>query len=342
MRARLLAAIVTTLVSVPVAQSAAAPAVSSFADRALRLPTAFSPPGFTGGEYTAATGETVHVFSAPAYSGDPSFNQAWADYLASLPHGTELSRLTVYFAPLSQVQSVCGASTLGCYSPDDEVIFTTGEDVAGVATAKDVVTHEYGHHIANNRDDSPWLAGDYGTKRWSSYVNVCSRARAGGLFPGDEGDHYKLNSGELFAETYRVYATRKLGLPEAPWGAVDAGLYPDEQALRLIEQDVLNPWTGPTVSSHASSFRPYTGTARRFRFATPLDGILALSLQAPAGSAYDVRVYDSTGTKLISHTTAGARPLKTVRYAICGERSLQVKVVESKGFGPFTLQISKP
>jgi len=62
--------------------------------------------------------------------------------------------VTLYLAPLSQVQSLCGPSTLACYSPDDEVILATGDDVTGVATAKDIVTHEYGHHIANHQNDS--------------------------------------------------------------------------------------------------------------------------------------------------------------------------------------------
>src|SRR5439155_4552753 len=115
-------------------------------------------------------------------------------------------------------------SALGWYDADDRVIFTTGDDVPERATAQSILAHEYGHHIANNEKNTPWLAEDYGTKRWASYVNVCKRARTGTLYPGDESEHYRLNSGELFAESYRVLVEQKLGLPASPWLAVDQSL----------------------------------------------------------------------------------------------------------------------
>src|SRR5207248_6453967 len=83
-------------------------------------------PGFSGGDYTVSSGEVVHVFSTTPYSDDAAFNQRWADFMTSLPHGGELSLVTVYLAPLSQIQSVCGSRALACYDPLTETIFTTG------------------------------------------------------------------------------------------------------------------------------------------------------------------------------------------------------------------------
>jgi hypothetical protein len=313
-----------------------------FADGTARLPAVFSPPGFTGGTYTASTGESVRVFSAEAYAGDPTFNQRWADFVASMPHGPELSTVTIYFTTPTQIGSFCGSKALACYSPEDDIIVTTGDDVADRATAQSVLAHEYGHHIANSRSNAPWSAEDYGTKRWATYENVCSKSRDQQLFPGDEGDHYKLNSGEVFAESYRVYVEQKLGLPTSPWLAVDNSLQPDETALGLLAEDVATPWTGTTATTRNAGFRAYAGDARTFRFSTPLDGVLTLTLRVPAGSAFDARLFDPSGRRLLAETTPGARPVKTIRYVVCGERSFELRVARKRGFGDFTLQISKP
>jgi hypothetical protein len=336
-----LAAAIAALVAASAGASATA-AAPPLVDRPARLPTAFAPPGFTGGTYTAATGESVRIFSSSAYAADPGFNQRWADFVASLPHGPELSTVTVYLAPLAQVAAVCGQHTIGCYSPEDRVIFASGDDVPERATAQSIVAHEYGHHLANSRDNPPWPSEDYGTKRWATYERVCPKTRAKALFPGDETDHYKLNSGEVFAESYRVYAEQKLGLPSAPWLAVDASLQPDATALQLIGEDVSDPWTGPSVSTVDGGFRSYTGDARTVRFATPLDGVLTVTLRGAAGSSLDARLFDPSGRRLLAETTSGARTLKTVRYVVCGERNFELRVVRRTGYGSFTLQISKP
>ena len=46
-----------------------------------------------------------------------------------------------------------------------------GQDV-GTTTAASVLTHEYGHHIADSRQNPPWPSVNWGTKRWASYENV--------------------------------------------------------------------------------------------------------------------------------------------------------------------------
>ena len=338
---RLVAAL-AALATASATGGAAAQTSYSFSDRPVSLPSAFAPPGFTGGVYTTSTGESVRVFSAPAYGTDPSFNQRWADFVASMPHGPEISTATIYLAPLAQVGTVCGLHTLACYSPEDDVIFTSGDDVTDRATAQSILAHEYGHHIANSRRNAPWSAEDWGTKRWATYEDVCRKAHDQELYPGDEGDHYKLNSGEVFAESYRVLVEQKLGLPTSPWLAVAPDLEPNGTALELLAEDISNPWTAPTVSTRTGSFRPYTGDARTIRFTAPLDGVATLRVRAPAGSGFDLRLFDASGRRLLASTTAGARTTKTVRYLVCGDHAFELRVVRTKGFGPFTLQISKP
>src|SRR5256885_1188394 len=77
-----------------------------------------------------------------------------------------------------------------------------GDDPDSGVSAEAVAAHEYGHHVAAHRSDAPWPAIDYGTKRWSSYEQVCAKTRANQLFPGAEDiPNYTRNPGEAFAET---------------------------------------------------------------------------------------------------------------------------------------------
>ncbi len=297
-------------------------------------------PGFSGGPVTAADGETVTIYvEQELLAADPGIPQRFADLLASLVHGSELGSLNLYLATLDRVHQVCGLGSFGCYSPNARSIVAVGQDVRGIA-ARSIVTHEYGHHVANSRTNDPWPAIDWGTKRWSSYENVCKRQKAGELFPGDEGLNYELNPGEDFAETYRVLNERRAGVPEMPWQVVDQGLYPDQTALDLLAQDVTSPWTGNMTSTLQGRFTA-RATGRGFRIQTPLDGTFSASLQAPANSRFTLRVVDlSSGGQLGYAATAGA--LKSVKFELCGQRSLQIQVKRVRGAGPFTLTVSQP
>jgi hypothetical protein len=286
-----------------------------------------------GGTYP--TGDSIGTFVtiqvADAYPVDETLPQGWATYLGTLVHGPELARLTLDLMPLSGVQSVCGTQALACYDPQQETIYASPEDQLDSPPAKEIVTHEYGHHVANSRSDAPWSAIDYGTKRWSSYENICSKAAGGSASPGDEGTHYFQNSGEAFAESYRVLNLQKLGLPDSGWNIVDPSFYPDATALTLLEQDVTTPWTGPTATKLRGSFG--SGVVRTFKLQTPLDGSFVARLVAPTKTKLRLALYNSG-------TLVQRGP--TIRYEICGERALTLKVERISGRGAFTLNVSKP
>jgi hypothetical protein len=212
-------------------------------------------------------------------------------------------------------------------------------DLPGI-TARAVLTHEYGHHIAESRDNTPWRAVEYGPKRWSTVVGVCSRTASGELAPGDEGARYTLNPGEAWAEDYRVLNERLQGLPETFWGVVDGRFYPDQQTLDAVAQDVTSPWTGTTLSTLSSSFTA-RGTGRGFRIATPLDGTFRVTLNSPRSSRFTLRVVDPATGKVLGASTAGGR-VQAVETTVCGQRTLQAQVKRLRGSGAFTLTVSKP
>jgi hypothetical protein len=291
-----------------------------------------------GGPVAASTGEVVNVTFSDMYPQDPALAQRWANLLAGLVHGPELATVHLHLAPLREVQRACGFQALACYSPFAERIVAPGETVPDGTPAESIVVHEYGHHVAANRTNAPWRAVEWGTKRWATYINVCSRARSGALSPGAEGRSYRLNPGEGFAEAYRVLNERRAGRPDT-WTLVDATFFPDATALQLLEQDIVQPWTTNASVSFSGSFRRGTGSARTFTVPTPLDGAVRVTLSAPSGTSTSVGLALFSGSQLVARSAPGARSLSST---VCGMRSLTLRVTRTKGFGAFRLQVSKP
>ena len=329
------------LQSPSLARIAAAPAF--VADSTLAAPKAsrlLLRGAYWGGRYTTPSGDAVTVYVSDSYAQDPAIPQRWADFLSSLVHGSELGLVTAYLAPLDEVQTICGADALACYSPQQSLLVAPGDAPAADISAEAVVTHEYGHHVAAHRSDAPWAAVDYGTKRWASYMEVCRRTRSGELYPGAESiPNYELNPGEAFAETYRVLNQRREGVMETPWDIVDQSLYPTSQALALVEQDVTAPWTKAATTTYRSSLSAQT-RARTFSVATALDGTLGLTVRIGAVRAR-VRVTTASGASVADRTLA-ARHAATVRTTICGQRSYSVRVARVRGAGGVTLTVTRP
>jgi hypothetical protein len=300
--------------------------------------SAVAPAGYWGGQYQTAAGESVTIYASNSYPVDPALGQRWADFLGSLVHGSEISTVTVLLATAAQISRVCGADAVACYSPQGAVLYTPGEDPGTDLSAEAVITHEYGHHVAANRSDAPWSALDYGPKRWASAMQVCARTRSGELFPGaEDAQHYTLNPGEGWAETYRVLNERKAGLAEAPWQIVTQALYPTASALAAAEQDVTSPWQAATTTTQTGALSR-TKKTRTFTFTTPLDGTLKLTLKHSAGMRLSVDVFASS-TRIAHVVTAG---VVSRSLTVCGTRTSRVRVTELAGRGSVSLSVAKP
>jgi len=293
-----------------------------------------------GGTFTASTGEQLNITVSDTYPVDTARAQRWANFFASLVHGSEISTVHVYLAPLAEVQQFCGQDAIACYSPAQQLLVSPGDDPSGDLSAEAVVTHEYGHHVANSRSDAPWQAIDYGTKRWSSYMQVCAKTASGDLFPGAEEDaRYRLNPGEGFAESYRVLNQRRLSVVESPWQVVSQSLYPDATALSLIEQDVLNPWNGNAQSSLSTTLTKRAKT-RTLSVPTPLDGTFRLTIRAAKGERVGVNLLTSSGAR-VAHTVVTGTASRTLTTTVCGSRTYSVKLSLTKGSGLARASISK-
>jgi hypothetical protein len=277
-----------------------------------------------GGPTLATDGETVKIYFSDSYPVDPARALQWADFMTSLVHGTELATVTIHLAPLTEVQRMCGAGALACYTPTTSTIVAPGDDPEPGTSAKGVLTHEYGHHVAASRLNPPFASVDYGTKRWASYENVCAEASAGDLYPGAEDRfHYMLNPGEAFAETYRVLNEQKLGLPLEPWDIVTTTLYPDATALSLLEQDVLTPWTADTTQRLTAKLTAKVRT-RTFKVSVPYDGTLIVQPRQAGHANVTVSLLAKGATvKAKSFKRASGASLSTM---VCGQRQYSVRV----------------
>ncbi len=301
--------------------------------RAAQLPV-----DWPGGPITTSTGETVTVFVSPSLSDVTP--QSWAEFIAHLTHGPELSKLTAYFGTLDEVQELCGAQALGCYGQNQLVAF--GEPLIDGVAPQEVVRHEYGHHIAFNRVNPPWAAVDWGPKDWASAVGVCRRVNQGSAFPGDEGVHYDQNPGEAWAETYRLMDERKNGITTQAWTIVSPTFFPNDADYTAAEQDVLHPWT----AGHSIVFRKqFTRRGQKtwlIPLQTPLDGSLSVSAALPKGSLADVALLSSNARTVLRHASPVGARTKRLTTTVCGLRSLYVRVTSKGATGRVSVTASIP
>jgi hypothetical protein len=292
--------------------------------------------GEWGGNVTASDGEVLQLFVSDAYPVDPSVTQSLADFMVQLYHGDELGKAIVYVAPFDEVQSICGAGAGGCYDPSDETIVVPGDALPDGTTKETILVHELGHNLARNRLNPPWSPVDWGTKRWATAMNVCTRTAAGTAFPGDEGANYRLDPGEALAESYRILNFGKQAWPSwtvlAPL-IVDPSFAPTPAALDALKEDVLDPWTGPAVASFGGRVASVKLAARHV-VATPLDGSFSVKLtHAPRGAS--ISLVDTRTGRVV------AKGALRASFTVCGQRKLSVLVRATKT-GVFSATYATP
>jgi hypothetical protein len=289
--------------------------------------------------YQTADGTRIQIRFDASYLADPAVAQTYVDYLDSLPHGTELGKLKLLLAPPDQVTAECGGTegVLACYDGQTHEMVVPGEQItsqSGVSTSY-VVAHEYGHHVATYRDNAPFPSLDWGPKRWASYKLICNYVLAGRLAPGAEGEYYRANPGEGWAETYA-----RLTYPNEPWRFAEL-LKPDAAALEAAKQDVLDPWTAPVSQRFSGRFTKSGPSVKVAKFTLSLDGALRVKLDGPAHSNYDL-VVSSLSQRRGSTKSAGSQDVLKWDAACRQKRTetVSVQVVRRSGAGPFTLNVT--
>jgi hypothetical protein len=290
-----------------------------------------------GGPTTAADGSVITVYESDAYTPDPTLLQAWADFLAGLPHGSEINDLTVYIAPYEEMQRICSDTADACYDPDSQTMVVTGDDSPDGTPVEDLGAHELGHHIALHRDNSPWNAYVRGPKYWSTQLHVCEAVDNGDMVLGDEGDNYSLNPAEGWAETYRVLAAQS----PYTWDIVDPLFQPDQLALNAARRDVEDPWQGDEyITRHG---RTHKGRWRQYRVPVQNDGTIRVDVHTTGTLDEDIYIYRSYRAR---HDLQSARRTgghaEHLHGTYCGYRHLVVALYAFSGRGRFRAKLSLP
>jgi hypothetical protein len=284
--------------------------------------------------YSTEDGYTVKIETSPSYRFDPAADQAVVDFLDSRLHGAELGNLNVYVGSPSEIRDLCGGAprVVACYSIAESRMYVPGESVEGIPVEYPL-THEYGHHVATWRLNSPWDAVDWGAKYWSSAVRVCTHVEKRQLFPGNQGRHYRDDPGEGFADSYA-----HLHYPDVPWYYNDL-MRPGPLEFAALRKDVLDPWSGPRSRTFRGRLGPRR-TKRTFRIRLKLDGNVTMRLRGPAGASYEVQA-ETAGYAAGSRLRAGgAFGIEWCRRRPVDRVKLTVK--RRTGTGPFALSVRWP
>jgi hypothetical protein len=303
--------------------------------------------------YPVLGGARVDITSTH-YSDDAM--QGVATVLGGLVHGPEMSLLSVYLASPDEIDYICGPQALACYAPGLSLMVISGESGSSYGVPRDyTIAHEYGHHIANFRNNAPWTALDTGAKRWATYERVCQGVRNGQLFPGDEDLHYWDNPGEGFAE-----ANAHLNFPgvSVAWGYSPL-LRPDAGSMARLKADIVSPWSGPVTQTWNGSWWPKRRNPAQRRFSTPLDGQVRIELIGPAGSNYDLFILGpklpaakqkkrhrpnskaNPRRRVIDRATSGGSN-EQLEMTLCGQGEIRVEVRRRAGSGPFKVNVTRP
>jgi hypothetical protein len=291
-----------------------------------------------GGPITTTTGETVSVFVSDSLAPETVTPEGWAEFLVKLVHGSELSRLAMYIAPLSEVRELCGGQSLGCYMRNRAV--AVGEMLGDGTTPEEVVRHEYGHHVALYRSNAPWAAIDWGPKYWASAADVCARVSRREAHPGNEGDNYAQNPGEAWAEVYRLMDERKAGILTARWPIIAPSFYPTEAALQAAERDVLQPWTAGQRSVVRRTVRK--GKTWWIPLSTPVDGSVSIIATFPKTGRHAAALVGANRRTVIMRGSVAGQRVRALSATICGQRSVFVRVTQKGTSGVVRVAASTP
>lgn len=358
--------------SVPAQAATREPLALAFASSQAWAEAPASAPVARRNPSTPATGEGAAGFESAAYEPQISSAHYGQDQIESvratlegLDHGPEMAQLSVWIATPAEIAEICGAAVIACYQPEVMRMVVSGVEgpVDGVSR-RFAIAHEYGHHIANTQRGEILPAIEGGTIRWATYERVCQLTRSDRLFPGNQGAHYWQDPEEAFAESYA-----HLSDPGArvSWQYTPL-LRPTTASLAKLQVDLSHPWTGPVSSAFSGSIgTPAPATRRAARgpdgtaigggeplgvapgsfsrnVATPLDGRVSVTVQAPPGADLAVALRDPSSGRVLARASTGEGGSATLAYSNCGHDSLRLEVRSLQGPGSFafTGTIVKP
>jgi hypothetical protein len=283
---------------------------------------------------------TIAVTAGCALACEAAEPQPIADFIGTLIHGPEVELLTVQLDTPFQLGLDCGFEAEACYYSGENKMVISGESWTSIggATRDFVIAHEYGHHLAEHRENpAPFPAAiEWGPPRWASQERVCQGWRRGTLFPDEYGDHYFSHPGEAFAE---AFAHNRFPDSRVRWRWTEY-LKPTPATFEAIREDVLEPWRARRTLTIRGRF-PARGSAVHW-LQTPLDGRLSLRPKGLRSRGYRVVLRSSNG-RVLRTSRQGIGPQRRLDYTVCGQSRLGIAIKPSRrSGGTYELQIQRP
>lgn len=297
-----------------------------------------------GGLYTGRSGSdsaTLRIYVSNRFATwDRSLNQLWANRFVAMLHGSEISSLKVYISPLAEIRSpaVCGSWADSCYDPNDGTMYLTGEVTEDGADIVQIAMHEYAHHIAANRLNTPWDALSWGPKHWASAQKVCSYSSQRLMWPGDAWNHYEDHPGEIWAETYRLVTSAHQSVSPDPWEILNPRWNPagSQSILAAAGLDVTFPWKGHRVTTATGSLGASGSQSVTTTIPMALDGRVSATLSVKGSLKTKLEILSPSGSRIGSTAATSA-----VANA-CSVSSARVVVRRVSGTGTWSLRVLSP
>ena len=199
----------------PDAGRTSAPALASYRGHHALAPAArklLRTSAWAGGTFTASTGESVRVLVSDSYPDPQAVGQRWADYLASLLHGSELGRVNAYVLhPGRDVVSLWPVRARVLRRERARVHRRHRLRRNARRGRSTRVRPPRGPRTVRIRRGSPQPGGRSAGRRPRTSAHAPSREPHS---PGSRMHHYELNPGEGYAEVYRVLNELKKGVDE--------------------------------------------------------------------------------------------------------------------------------
>jgi hypothetical protein len=128
---------------------------------------------------TAPDGTAMTVTISDQYGPSPlarTAAQNAVNFLSTRVHNFELGLLKVFVGPPAEVSSICGAQeALACYAPGENRMYVPGETPPNSPVPVEyIITHEFGHHIANHRKNALGSAFTLGPENWATSQFICA------------------------------------------------------------------------------------------------------------------------------------------------------------------------
>jgi hypothetical protein len=248
--------------------------------------------------------------------------EGYRQIIAGMVHGDEVEDVTFRVVPEGRVGIAClSQEALACYAADPGVRPVIVIPARAPSRVRNVLVHEYGHHIDRSYDHRSAAPDFDGTARWWAQRQMGQRLSSRSV-AWDYSRGWERSIAEIFAEDYAV-----LNTPRGPFDIFWLDR-PDQTTRAAMRKDIVAPtglWRqrlGPTWMSRAGT-RTITFTV------------------APAKRRLVVvtRVRNKRGSRAL-RTTLRCAGGRFVRNSLAGRRRVGAIRVSGAPSGPCELTIA--